>query len=370
MAFPTGWTKKCPLVIDADQVSGTANLTDFPVLLTEVNFPSTIFDNTQTTGADLRFTSDSAGTTELAFEVVTWDTTDDKAEVWVKVPTVDYDDDTTFYVWYGNAEATAYAVTDTYGRNAVWSDYLAVWHLTNANDSSASGYNLTASASAPTSTAGLIGSATTGAYDFEASTKQYFTNTSTPNLGITTAETVSLWFKPEGGGVNNQLFGLWSSNGYTNGLRDIITNDPDGDVWRIRQTGTSGFQQSDEASVALTHGNTFYVVGSWDPANLKFYRYTNGGNYDEDTMASTTKAFTGNVITWVGFNNTDSIDGIVDEIRVQDRILSSDWIATEYNNQSAPATFITEGTEESIGGGTGCLFGFLGKGIIPSVRNC
>ncbi len=80
MAFPTGWSYRCSLTIDNTKVSGTTNLTNFPVLLTEVNFPSTIFDNTQATGADLRFTSDEAGTTELAFEVVNWDTTNEYAE--------------------------------------------------------------------------------------------------------------------------------------------------------------------------------------------------------------------------------------------------------------------------------------------------
>ena len=38
MAFPTGWTLQHKIASDPDKVSGTANLTNFPSLLTEANF--------------------------------------------------------------------------------------------------------------------------------------------------------------------------------------------------------------------------------------------------------------------------------------------------------------------------------------------
>jgi len=43
MAFPTGWDSKHKLTIDNTKVSDAANLTNFPVLLTEDNFLADAF---------------------------------------------------------------------------------------------------------------------------------------------------------------------------------------------------------------------------------------------------------------------------------------------------------------------------------------
>ncbi|GIW59745.1 MAG: hypothetical protein KatS3mg087_0811 [Patescibacteria group bacterium] len=44
---------------------------------------------------------------------------------WVKIPTLDYDDDTTIYMYYGNASASSQQnVSDTWNSN-----YIAVWQL-------------------------------------------------------------------------------------------------------------------------------------------------------------------------------------------------------------------------------------------------
>jgi hypothetical protein len=45
----------------------------------------------------------------------------------------------------------------------------------------------------------------------------------------------------------------------------------------------------------------------------------------------------------------DIMLGSLDEVRVSNAVRSADWIATEYNNQSSPATFYTLGSES--GGG-------------------
>lgn len=350
MSFPTGWTKKCSLTINASQVSDadSANLSNFPVLLTEANFPSTIFDNTQSAGQDLRFTSDEAGTTELAFEIVNWDTTNDKAEVWVKVPTVDYDDDTVFYVWYGNATATAYAPTDTYGTHAVWADYEGVWHLTNANDSSANGYNLTASSSAPTSTSGLIGSTTTGAYDFERGSSQFLkiANASCPNLEISGNLTYSCWIKKES-----------SSNGGTFGAMTKRSSWPNNVVQLAPAANDylyficAGLSDRDAISTQSTGvGASNYIFGIRDKDNSTLK--CGIANVETISDSSTGDINDTNGDFTIGANSggtSEFFDGIIDESRVRASALTAGWIATEYNNQSAPSTFVTEGTETDVG---------------------
>lgn len=134
MAFPAGWTRRAPIVIAAVSEA----LSSFPVHLDAACFPAEALDSASgnkalTDGADLRFSSDAAGTTELPFEVVRWvqdaSAPNRRATVHVKVAALSTGATTTIYVWYGNASATMPAVTDANGRNAVWSSYAHVLHL-------------------------------------------------------------------------------------------------------------------------------------------------------------------------------------------------------------------------------------------------
>ena len=88
--------------------------------------------------------------------MVFFDPDNSLAEVHVKVPTVSYNTDTDFYVWYEASTEAPYAPNATYGSQAVWSDYEGVWHLqNNFDDSTANGYNLTA-VNNPTDTTGKL----------------------------------------------------------------------------------------------------------------------------------------------------------------------------------------------------------------------
>ena len=105
------------------KVTGTSS--NMPLLL----IPSATAIGTLTTAEanSIRIYSDVGLTTELAREVVSADEIHFKAssvssssEFWVDIDGVRSD----------------YAVTDTYGRNAVWSDYAAVYHYSSLTTSS------------------------------------------------------------------------------------------------------------------------------------------------------------------------------------------------------------------------------------------
>lgn len=128
-----GQTYNTAIVIDNTKVSGSTDFTDFVVTLTEANFSanaSTLFDNCKTDGGDLRFYSDASATTQLPAEIVSMDTTGDTLEIYVLVPSIDTAADTTIYVRYGDSSLNLLGDTDTYGRDAVWADYLRVHHFT------------------------------------------------------------------------------------------------------------------------------------------------------------------------------------------------------------------------------------------------
>ncbi|MDQ5882146.1 MAG: hypothetical protein QG616_1978 [Pseudomonadota bacterium] len=144
MTFPTGWARKCAITIDAAQVAGSGTHSDFPVCLTVANLPSEMLDKdgsypAQMGGGDIRFSSDSAGTTLLPCHVIEFITHNTPASgtalIYVGVD-VAGTTDTTIYVWYSTAdhkEQPKYnANTDAdgfQGSDYVWANYEMMYAL-------------------------------------------------------------------------------------------------------------------------------------------------------------------------------------------------------------------------------------------------
>lgn len=120
--------------ITVDYTKVPANQTGFPVYVNLSAFPREFFDRAKSDGGDLRaFASD--GTTELPIEVVGYNPVTLTGEVFFKgdlSSTVNTD----FYIYFGNKNATAYARTDTYGSNNVWTGCHGVYHATFDNKDS------------------------------------------------------------------------------------------------------------------------------------------------------------------------------------------------------------------------------------------
>src|SRR3989344_5710035 len=145
-AWDNGYTFRSTLTVDNTKVAGTANLTSFPMLFTgtfdgtggEPDLRTTANGGnvTDAQGDDIIFTSDAAGSTVLDFERETYTATTGAVNFWVEVPTLDFDDDTLIYMFYGNSSVTTSQedITGTWDAN-----YAGVWHL-NEGDSTAAGF--------------------------------------------------------------------------------------------------------------------------------------------------------------------------------------------------------------------------------------
>jgi len=113
------WRYRKKLTIDQTKID--ADLTNFPVavVLTSGNFT---YPNAQNAGQDIRFT-DASGT-PLPHEIEKWNTSA-TSTIWVKVPSIDNEVDTTIYMYYGNG-----SVTDGQKIAEVWDDdFASVYHL-------------------------------------------------------------------------------------------------------------------------------------------------------------------------------------------------------------------------------------------------
>jgi len=289
-----------------------------------------------TGGQDIRFSSDASGTTQLAHEVVNWDIVNDKAEVWVKIPTLSYTTDTELYVWYDNDTVTPQAKNDTYGSQNVWSAYKAVWHFEDSlTDSTANAHTLSANGTT-NNTSGKISSGR----EFERDNLEYLYHANHADFNVGTGTfAMQMWWKPE-------------SDSVYNGLMCKVDTDTDGYQWVRNTDGKINLALRDNASAnmdSVTYG-TAINAGTWymlcitrDGTNA--YVYVNGNeahttdhayNLDETGVPFTIGPYRSNDVT------QHLLDGTIDEARfIKGAYLTTGWIATEYNNQNSPATFAT-----------------------------
>lgn len=337
MAFPTDWLRKQAITIDNTKVSGSSALTDFIVRVTLDHLDAEIVDaganSALNGGGDLRFSSDSAGVTQLACEVVSFVTNASapsrECEVYVKVPSVSSSVDTTFYIWYDATGETQPAVSDTYGRNAVWSDRTGVYNFSSLNDSTGSN-DLTLSGSAAISGGELTTGSGDSAYASDAnqlegqSSFSYHVVCNTGTMTQTGTDSPHRFFDKNGGvmaaGLTSSNFRTWNQS-WTN-ISFTAGNSTDVDIW-VTADGTDYSLYNDGSLV-----NTATQPNS-----------TGTGTGDLVIGNGTT---TGTTVPWVGtIDNFSFINGTT---------VSADWIATEYNNTSAPSSFATAGTPEPATG--------------------
>src|ERR1035437_8448915 len=103
---------------------GSANSSSFPVLvsLSDATFKDASHSGhvQSSSGYDIIFTSDSAGTTKIPWEIESYDNVNGVLVAWVNVATVSHTVDTVIYVFYGDASISTAQNTGTKGPTNVW----------------------------------------------------------------------------------------------------------------------------------------------------------------------------------------------------------------------------------------------------------
>jgi hypothetical protein len=185
---------------------------------------------TSSSGYDITFTSDAAGSSVLAFEQDVYNPSNGAFTYWVKIPTLSHTADTTLYLFYGNSSIT----TDHSNKTAVWdANYVGVWHL--ANGSTLSGADSTSSAYNLTNHNGTL--ATTGQVDGAASfngSNNYLSNSA---LSISAGSSITISLELCRGGqcsirfrVHNWRFGQSKSN---TSERTLVRRDSLLGLWKL-----------------------------------------------------------------------------------------------------------------------------------------
>lgn len=347
MSFPNEWVRKVKLSIPVTGVPG--DQTDFPVMLiwngATGNIPPETYliglSAPKSDGSDIRFTSDEFGTTELSFEIVTFSQSSNagvaRVKIWVKIPLVSSTSKTTFYMWWGNSLASAYAATDTYGRNSVWSNnYLGVFHLNELSG--------------------------TTAINSVGSNDGTFTGTTFPNSVNTAYGYMQNFVKANGNYVsigggspwdltgNMSLSAIFTVTSFTSPWQAIIAKgDTTYRLARNNATSTLAYDRSiasgfSQAANSTNISSGYHHVATTYSSTVGSYCFIDGvaGTLTANTDATNNTAD----ILCIGRNTLEAIrdwDGYIGEVRICNTDRSTTWATTEYNTMIAFATFINYG---------------------------
>lgn len=342
----TGWSYRKKLVIDAGKVSGSSNLTNFPVLVSRTD--TDLRDYAQSDGDDILFTS-SDGQTKLDHEIETYTSASGGLIAWVEVPTLDYDDDTVIYMYYGNASATSQQ-----NINGTWnSNYIAVWHLneTVTDEATAGTHNDSTNPSengTQNNNDDIVGKIANAQYFDESSDYINIGDDADLDFADGVDFTITAWINATNATNEHDIVAKKNGNNLTDIGYSLYQDDTTG---RIRMdigddSGvTDGYRV--ESTTGITTSGWNHIGFVWDDdsaANTEIY--INGiddNGTDTGTLANINGL--GNALSFRIGSQSDSgapFLGNLDEIRVANVALSADWIATEYNNQNDPARFFKQ----------------------------
>ena len=319
----------------------TATVASADVPATQTNFPvyidlSRLGITTQAEADSVRVYANSSKTTEWARDIVS------VSGCHCKIPSLT--STTSIYVYWDGTSAD-YAVTDTYGRNAVWSDYHFVVHMTTTTPFDSTGTFTITKGDFPTTTATNVpfGDAW---MDFDGIDDKLTVTGSGATMDSLTAVSFSIWLQ----------FDIQS------GSRPFISNrSASGGFWDFGNNATNMFPSISDTRYIIWGGsvtNTNYLLRAVNSTSV-----TNNMNFLTNTTNQGISS--GGTGQWSNPNDFQIasrplggfFDGRMQEARAIKARQSLDWDKTEYNNQSDEAGFW--GTWSDVGGATNTTNFFL-----------
>lgn len=337
--FSSSWNYKVKVEVNPTKVGSSTAVTNMPVYFDLAGMPASFWTNASNTGADIRVV-ESDDTTETAFELVSFSTSTMRGELHFLAdgPLATSSASSTFYIYYGNAAAQAYAVTDTYGRNNVWNDNMAIYHMeSNANDSTSNARN-GISTSVTYASGGKVG----GRGDFVPATNSGVSISSLDMPTLTNPKSFTMWLNVDT--LKREWFFAGGTDSASAAFGFFIGGVPATD--ELFFFGNGGASDINYGTGKVTASTWTKMTITYDGTNVRWYKNGDLQNTTARTLA-TTNVSTG---TLLGNRKTDEAnsryDGKMDEVRVKAGTWDASWITTEYNNQSSTSTFFYVGPQQ------------------------
>jgi len=354
--FNASWIYRKQIVIDESMVSGSTDLTNFPILINITD--SGLLANAQADGDDITFTS-SDGTTQLDHEIENYNSGTGQLYAWVEVPTLNALSSTTLYMYYGNGAASNQQdVTGTWDTN-----YVAVYHLEEAvtdegtggtyDDSTTS--NNDSAQNGPDDVAAQI----YNGQDFDG-TNDFASATDAASIDFTDTDdmTITGWFNRDTFNTDDVVLAkkngiLVSEQGY-----QIMITAADQMVFHAADA-TDQYTVTSVATFAATGWNHFGLVWDQDSAaNSEIYVNGIDNNATDAGTIANVNDLSNALALRLGYevDNQNPFGGKLDEIRIAKTARSSDWVTTEYNTSAAPGTYTFYGVQETYSSSGSTLF--------------
>ncbi|HRY82837.1 MAG TPA: DUF2341 domain-containing protein, partial [Candidatus Moranbacteria bacterium] len=334
------WLKRKSITIDHAKVGAT--LTNFPVYVNLADLGANFFSAVKSDGADIRITNSSG--TELPYELVSIDANANTGELYFKADSLSSGTNTSFYIYYGNSSASAYAASDPYGRNNVWTNgYVMVQHMkdtttSTTSDSTSNGNNGSkTSANNPNEVDGKLGKA----QDF-ASKK--ITVSDSDSLTGTDGLSVSFWANDDSP-ANNYLTAISKYNNAEDQTAEFDIVNTLNSKYNFYVRNTSWSNVGSLTSIPSQTWTLWTFTYNNNSGALKVYfngSIDNSANGTAGLLRNTTAPL------YIGYRpGIEYYDGRLDEVKVYNGELSSGWISTEYNNQNYSTTFYSVGNVQT-----------------------
>ena len=345
MAFLSGYTKRKKLTIDQTKID-TANLTNFPVLV-KITADGDIGSVSNADGFDIRFTS-TDGTTLLKYERESFAIVSDVANgcFWVKIPTVTYNADTEFYIYY-----RAIDTADGADHENAWdSNFKMVQHMKDNTtssilDSTSNDNDGTKkAANQPIQTDGEIAKAQL----FDYTNNEYINVADSASLDITSGITLeTIWKSPasfSGGWLSWFMKQFWTNVG-GDGSFGLM-----GHAALLRFVHNGLNSAYTDLAVSFDTNTVYHIAVTYQGDHVYFY--VNGANVGN--AARTGAILTNNYPCFLGSTYRASnttfyypIEGTLDEMRISNIGRNDSWMKASYN--SGNNSLLTYGDEEEQG---------------------
>ncbi|MHA2379032.1 MAG: LamG-like jellyroll fold domain-containing protein, partial [Candidatus Thorarchaeota archaeon] len=331
--------------ITVDHTKVSEDLTDFPVLVDI--YDSDLKAHVKSGGADIAF---SVGNEFVEHEIELFNQnysfTDAHLVAWVKIPTLSSTVDTVITMFYGGSSVGSLE------SSGVWDDYEIVQHMNDAPNGTIcdSTNNQHSGPSFGDMTYDdLVSGAIGTAIDFDGSNDVI--SAGQIDTDEWTDFTITGWVYQDAAG-DDRIFSKAKSTDPLQGIMHFAIDGSQKFTTRMVTDGAGGGASGSVSSVGYAYaGSWHYLSWSWSAATTEMRLHLNGsfdraGFRDGDSILDSYVPFVmGNWQTGTGSNRF--FGGMIDEIRMTNRVLSDGWIATEFANQVDPAGFYVVDSEQS-----------------------
>jgi len=307
------------------------DLTDYQVLI-ELNSSNFDFSHANEDGSDIRFYD---GNNLYPYWIEKWDSANQEAKIWVKVPNILANGTTFFYMYYGNPDITSASdINSTFIR--IIDGLVGAWHFdegegTIAYDSSGNGNHGTIYGA--TWTDGKFGKA----LSFDGSDDYVDCgNDASLDMDITGSFTIEAWVKLNGlTGDYQVIAGRWydgETADQSYGLQFRSNSSiPGVIVYDISETGCYSPE-------GIDFDQWYHIVGLYDGSYLRVYvnnTQKNSCSYSGN-IANTNAPFT--IGRWTKSDDKNPFYGTIDEVRIYNQALTPEEISDLYNNYGYTTT--------------------------------